>query len=78
MGLTDITTLDQSEPESNGNKGVLHTSQTSRTGAFTTRQSFISYPKYISFSIGESYPTAKIVVAIFYTMNKVTRTFDIC
>ena len=30
---TGTTTLGQSVPRSNGNKGVLHTSQSSRTGA---------------------------------------------
>ena len=33
LTLTDTTTLGQSSSGSNGNEGVLHTSQNSRTGA---------------------------------------------
>ena len=35
MTLTGYTTPDQSGPGSNGNEGVFHTPQISRTGAFS-------------------------------------------
>ena len=40
------TTLGQSGPESNGNEGVFHIFQSSRTGA-SPWDSFVTYPRYL-------------------------------
>ena len=45
MGLTGTTTLDQSGPESNGNEGVLHIPQRSRSCALPS--DVVSYPEHL-------------------------------
>ena len=56
--LTSTTTLDQSEPGSNGNEGVLHTYQSSQTR---------SSPSDAGHSfLEESHPSAEDTVSIFY------------
>ena len=50
--LTGTTTLGQSEPESNGNEEVLHTSQNFRTGASHHQMQFSVIQKTLFFGKG--------------------------
>ena len=54
--ISDATTPGQNGSGSNGNKGVLHISQSSRTGA-SSSDCLMSYPGH---SVVGSYPTAEI------------------
>ena len=49
--LTDITRLGQSGPGSNGNEGVLHIPQSSRTEAFPSDGS-VSHPGHLLGRVG--------------------------
>ena len=45
--LTGTTILDQSGGESNGNKGVLHIPQRSKTRAQPNQSNLVSYPEHL-------------------------------
>ena len=63
--LSGIISLDQSGPESNGNEGVLHIPQSSRTGV-SPSDSFVLYPEH-SLS-NRSYPSAEMQ-SVYFTVS---------
>ena len=56
--VVGTTHLSQSGPESNGNEGVFHISQSSRTEV-SLSDSLVSYPKHLV-GEGRSYPPAEM------------------
>ena len=62
--LTDTTTLCQSRPGSNGNKGLLHTHQRSRTETLPS-DGFELYPGLIGVAVG-SCPFADMQQGLTY------------
>ena len=64
MTLTGSTTLRQSEPGSNGNEGILHILQSSRTGV-SPLDGLVSYP-------GHSLPLCKDAVSGLYSPNQLS------
>ena len=65
MGLTCTTTLSQSEPESNGNKGVLHIPQSSGTEPSPSDCLVISRTL-----IGRVLPLVRDAVSVFYSPSQ--------
>ena len=61
--LSGATIPGQSEPGTNGNKGVLHIPQISTTGT-SPSDDLASYPRH---SLGESYPSA---VGVFNSRSR--------
>ena len=55
--LSGATTLGQSEPGSNGNKGVPHIPQSSNITGTSPSDCLVSYPGH---SLWESYPSAEM------------------
>ena len=62
--LSGATTVDQSEPDSDGNKGILRIPQSSRITVATASDCLVSF---LGPSLGDTYPAAKMQSVYFTT-----------